>query len=182
MKNKYIITFILTAIAILYIFPLTENKETSSDQIKEVSVILDQKNSSGVQGVVVFSEKNNIVSMVSTVSGLTPGTHAIHIHMKSDCSSNDGKSTGGHWNPTAKKHGKWGDSEGYHKGDIGNFEADNKGNAIIKFSTDQWCIECDDKNKNIIGKAVIIHQGEDDMTSQPSGAAGSRISCAGIIK
>jgi Cu/Zn superoxide dismutase len=27
---------------------------------------------------------------------------------------------GGHWNPTFKKHGKWGVGE-YHKGDIGNF-------------------------------------------------------------
>jgi Cu-Zn family superoxide dismutase len=33
-----------------------------------------------------------------------------------------------------------------------------------------------------MGKAIIVHQGEDDLTSQPSGAAGSRISCAGIIE
>ena len=40
---------------------------------------------------------------------------------------------------------------------------------------------CDDETKNILGKAVIVHQGADDFVSQPSGAAGSRISCAGII-
>lgn len=187
MKNfkifkKLTTPFLVSSITIFFSCLSPEKKEITLVEVKEISVDLEQKNSSGVQGKVVFSEKNNLVSMVSTVSGLTPGTHAIHIHMKSDCSSDDGKSAGGHWNPTAKKHGKWADSEGYHKGDIGNFEADNNGDATIEFITDQWCIECDDKNKNIIGKAVIIHQGKDDMTSQPSGAAGSRISCAGIIK
>ena len=49
-------------------------------------------------------------------------------------------------------------------------------------STDQWCIGCDDPAKNILGKAVIVHQGEDDLTSQPSGAAGARVSCGGIIE
>jgi len=51
----------------------------------------------------------------------------------------------------------------------------------VLFSTDLWCLDCDDPVKNIMGKAVIVHQGEDDLVSQPSGAAGARISCAGII-
>jgi len=53
---------------------------------------------------------------------------------------------------------------------------------MIKFSTDLWCIDCDDPIKNIVGKAVIVHQGADDLISQPSGAAGSRVSCAGIVQ
>jgi Cu-Zn family superoxide dismutase len=52
---------------------------------------------------------------------------------------------------------------------------------MVSFSTDLWCLDCDDPVKNIIGKAVIVHQGKDDLVSQPSGAAGARISCAGII-
>ncbi|MBC70735.1 MAG: superoxide dismutase, partial [Muricauda sp.] len=46
----------------------------------------------------------------------------------------------------------------------------------------EWCIGCDDEKKNILGKAVIVHQGVDDYTSQPSGAAGARIACTGIIQ
>ena len=53
---------------------------------------------------------------------------------------------------------------------------------VITFSTDQWCLGCDDDTKNLIGKAVIVHQGTDDLISQPSGAAGARISCVGIIE
>jgi len=120
--------------------------------------------------------------MTAVMDGLTEGTHAIHIHDKADCSSADGKSTGGHWNPTATPHGKWGAAEGYHKGDIGNFNADAKGNGTITHITDEWCIGCGDSNKDILGKAIIVHQGTDDFTSQPSGAAGARVSCGGIIE
>ena len=86
------------------------------------------------------TEENDKVSMKATFSGLTPGEHAIHIHEKADCSAADGTSTGGHWNPTAEPHGKWGQDAGYHRGDIGNFTADANGNARIEFSTDLWCI------------------------------------------
>ena len=54
--------------------------------------------------------------------------------------------------------------------------------TIIEFKSDEWCIGCGDPNKDILGKGVIVHQGKDDFTSQPSGAAGSRISCGGIIE
>ena len=113
---------------------------------------------------------------------LSPGIHAIHLHEKADCSSPDGKSSGGHWNPTFNKHGKWGDENGYHKGDIGNFEVDENGRGRVTMETKEWCIDCEDETKNIVGKAVIVHQGADDFLSQPSGAAGSRIICGGIVQ
>ena len=59
---------------------------------------------------------------------------------------------------------------------------DIKANGNVSFSTDLWCLGCKNETKNILGKAIIVHQGEDDLVSQPSGAAGSRISCAGIIQ
>lgn len=147
-----------------------------------VKATLNPKSDSEVSGMVIFKESNGVVNMTAEMSGLEPGVHAIHIHETSDCSSPDGKSAGGHWNPTAQPHGKWGDATGYHKGDIGNFTADADGNATVTFSTDEWCIDCDDSTKNIIGKGVIVHAGADDFTSQPSGAAGARVSCAGIIE
>lgn len=149
---------------------------------KTLTFKMEPKSDSNVSGEVTFTEENGVVIMKAMFSGLTEGEHAIHIHEKADCSSSDGTSTGGHWNPTFEPHGKWGDETGYHKGDIGNFVADADGNAKVDFATDQWCIGCDDDAKNIVGKAVIVHQGVDDFTSQPSGAAGSRISCTGIIQ
>lgn len=161
----------------------TEEKvvETINEEVKKIKIKLEPKSDSNVNGSAVFTETEGKVTMVAVFDGLTPGTHAIHLHEKSDCSSPDGKSTGGHWNPTNEQHGKWGDVNGYHKGDIGNFEADENGNGTITFSTDQWCIGCGDSNKDIIDKAIIVHQGVDDFTTQPTGDAGGRVSCGGII-
>ena len=155
---------------------------TSCSESTKILVEAEPKSNSNVSGTITFAEMDEVVVMKAVFSGLTPGLHAIHLHEFADCSSADGKSTGGHWNPTFEPHGAWGSETGYHKGDIGNFEADQNGDATITFETDQWCIGCDDVTKNILGKAVIVHQGQDDLVSQPSGAAGSRISCAGLIQ
>ncbi|GAA3523521.1 hypothetical protein GCM10022393_42970 [Aquimarina addita] len=162
-------------------------KETVSKEEKEIEatmleIVLSPKSKSKVSGTVTFTGEGEMVTMTAKLEGLTAGAHAIHIHEKADCSSDDGKSTGGHWNPTMEPHGKWGATEGYHKGDIGNFSADADGKGSITFATNDWCIGCGDEKKDIIGKAIIVHQGTDDYTSQPSGAAGSRISCGGIIQ
>lgn len=149
---------------------------------KTITVIMSPKSDSNVTGTVIFNDEDGQVTMEGKLSGLTEGVHAIHLHEKADCSSPDGKSSGGHWNPAGQPHGAWGAESGFHKGDIGNMTANAEGNAEISLTTDQWCIGCGDDTKNIIGKAVIVHQGEDDLISQPSGAAGARVSCAGIIE
>ncbi|QWX85543.1 superoxide dismutase family protein [Cellulophaga sp. HaHaR_3_176] len=154
----------------------------SEKESKSITITLEPKSESDVKGEVTFTQDGETVAMMATLSGLSEGEHAIHIHETADCSSADGKSAGGHWNPTFQPHGKWGTEEGYHKGDIGNFAADVDGNATVEFSTDEWCIDCDDETKNILEKGVIVHQGTDDYTSQPSGDAGARVSCAGIIQ
>jgi len=149
---------------------------------KVLSLRLSPKSDSRVDGKLQFSQTDGVVTMEASITGLTPGTHAIHIHEKADCSSADGKSTGGHWNPTFQPHAAWGAEGGFHLGDIGNFEANEDGQGSVTFSTDLWCIGCGDENKDIVGKAIIVHEGTDDLTSQPSGAAGSRVSCAAIIE
>jgi len=185
------LTFLLIAFSILIISCKKEKKEIKTVETEttkttitpeKIKIALTAKSDSKVTGNVVFKESDGEVSMTAIISGLTAGQHAIHIHESSDCTSADGKSAGGHWNPTSEPHGKWGDNAGYHKGDIGNFTADENGNGTISLSTDEWCIGCGDTSKDILGKGIIVHAGTDDFTSQPSGAAGARISCAGIIQ
>ena len=191
--NKLSVYILLLALTIVFACKkekketAQEVEETTTEEVvnvapKKIIINLESKSDSNVAGTVVFTENNGEVKMVALLSNLEEGEHAIHLHDKADCSSTDGKSAGGHWNPTGQPHGKWGDATGFHKGDIGNFKADANGNGTITFVTDQWCIGCDDDTKNIIGKGVIVHQGTDDYTSQPSGAAGSRVSCGGIIE
>ncbi|MCG2419012.1 superoxide dismutase family protein [Aequorivita sp. F47161] len=158
------------------------DKESEPEITKSISVTMEPKSKSTAQGEVYFSEANGVVSLEAKFSGLTPGTHAIHLHEKADCSAADATSSGGHWNPTHSKHGKWGDADGYHKGDIGNFEVGDDGTGKVTMLTDQWCIGCGDETKDIIGKAVIVHEGQDDFKTQPTGDAGGRVACGGIIK
>jgi Cu-Zn family superoxide dismutase len=155
--------------------------KSNSNDSKYLNIAFESKSNSLVKGTAAFFEKNGKVTFVAKLTGLKPGVHAIHIHEKSDCSAADGSSAGGHWNPTFKKHGKWGVEE-YHKGDIGNFIADEKGNGTITMKTSEWCIGCEDATKNILGKGLIVHQGTDDFTTQPSGNAGARVACSAIIK
>ena len=157
--------------------------KTNSNSLdtKNLSLIFESKSNSKVTGSASFVEKNGTVSFTAILAGLKPGSHAIHIHEKSDCSAADGSSAGGHWNPTFKKHGKWDVGE-YHKGDIGNFTADANGNGTITLSTKEWCIGCGDPTKDILGKGLIVHEGTDDFTTQPTGNAGARLACSAIIK
>ena len=159
-----------------------EDDKSAATEINKLTVSLEPRSDSGVSGNVVFRQDDKGVTMVAVLSGLTEGSHAIHLHETADCSAPDGTSTGGHWNPTRKQHGRWGDKAGYHKGDIGNFTADANGHGTITFVTNEWCIGCGDTTKDILGKAIIVHQGEDDYTTQPTGAAGGRVSCGGIIQ
>ena len=172
---------IILSIVVLIAIVLGCKTKNNTDDSKKLTIVLESKSNSNVKGTASFIEKNGSVTFVANMTGLQPGVHAIHIHEKSDCSAADGSSAGGHWNPTFKKHGKWGVGE-YHKGDIGNFTADAKGNGTITLTTDEWCIGCGDETKDILGKGLIVHEKADDYTTQPTGNAGGRIACSAIIK
>jgi len=193
---KYL-SLAIVSIAVCFVTSCKENKKESAtesemtseemapveaSEVKALTVKMEPKSGSNVSGMVDFTEKDGVVTMTANIVGLTEGIHAIHIHEKADCSAPDGTSTGGHWNPTGQPHGKWGSSEGYHKGDIGNLQAGTDGKASISMSTDEWCIGCGDPNKDIVGKGIIVHAGEDDFVTQPTGNAGGRASCGGIIQ
>lgn len=157
----------------------TSTETKASD--KKLVLTLEAKSGSNASGNATFTEKDGEVTFKAIIKGLKPGVHAIHIHEKADCSSADGSSAGGHWNPTFEKHGKWGEAS-YHRGDIGNFTVDASGNGSITMTTDEWCIGCDDEKKNILGKSIIVHERADDFVTQPTGDAGGRAACTAIIK
>jgi Cu-Zn family superoxide dismutase len=174
MKKILIITVISIAIFVAC-------KSGNSSKANALTITLEPKSGSTVTGTATFKEKNGVVSFEAKLSGLKPGVHAIHIHEKADCSAGDASSAGGHWNPMHVKHGNWTDTE-HHKGDIGNFTADENGNGTITLKTEDWCIGCGDTNKDILGKGLIVHDKPDDFITQPTGNAGARVACSGIIK
>lgn len=112
---------------------------------------------------------------------LPGGIHAIHVHEKGDCSSQDASTAGEHFNPEGKKHGAP-DSAERHAGDFGNIEIPKEGNATLTIEIkvpprQNQAIDWDE----YIGKSIVIHKGKDDFKSQPAGNSGQRIAC-GVIQ
>ena len=133
---------------------------------------------SSVTGTATFTQIGDQIALLVKINGASPGLHAVHIHQYGDCSSPDGKSAGGHWNPTGVAHGQWGEGE-FHLGDIGNINVGEDGTGSIELTSDLWEIGTG-SDVDIVGRGIIVHAGADDFTSQPSGAAGARIGCGAI--
>ena len=145
-------------------------------------VTLQAMSGSTLKGEATFERmEGKWISLRVDVSGVAPGLHAVHIHEHGDCTSPDGKSAGGHWNPTARKHGKWGQADGeFHLGDLGNIDVGPDGTGNLVLSTDQWTMG-DGSSTDILAKSIIVHAKPDDFTTQPTGNAGDRIGCGVIV-
>ena len=129
-------------------------------------------------GTVRFAHAGDGVRVHGEIRGLRPGAeHGFHIHEKGDCSSGDGMSTGGHFNPHIKAHGAHGGDE-HHAGDLPSLKADKYG--VAAFSYFARGISLDGPTTSILGKGLIVHRDPDDFTTQPTGNAGPRLACAVI--
>lgn len=157
-----------------------EVQNQAAPTISKAIAVLHPTEGNQVRGTVTFTQEAGGIRVVAAVEGLTPGEHGFHIHEWGDCSAADGTSAGGHFNPEGKPHGAP-DAEQRHVGDLGNLTADSEGKAhyerldtVLAFSGP----------KSIIGRGVIVHAQADDLTSQPTGAAGARVACGvvGIAK
>ena len=130
-------------------------------------------------GEATFEQANGKVHVVVYVQGLKPGQeHGLHIHEVGDCSSGDGMSTKGHFNPHGKPHARH-DSPERHAGDLPPLKAGKNGRAKVDAMLDVITVAAGPAN--IIGRGLIVHADPDDFKTQPTGNAGARIAC-GVIR
>ncbi len=149
-----------------------------AQSVFSATAILSPTKGNEANGTLIFEDGAGGVSLRGTISGLTPGKHGFHIHETGDCSADDASSAGGHFNPHGHVHGAPDSEIGQrHNGDLGNIVADAQGNAQIDLTDSLLRLDGTD---SIVGRAVIVHGDADDLSSQPSGAAGPRVAC-GII-
>lgn len=161
--------------------------QTTPEEPLRATAQLKPLKGSKVFGEVSFEQEGDKVRMQVVVQGLKPGgEYGFHIHEVGDCSSPDGMSTKGHFNPFAKSHGYFGDAQ-RHAGDLpsilvptGEKKRPNKaGRAQINVTLDMITLE--PGPGNIVGRGLIVHAQPDDYTTQPTGNAGARIAC-GVIR
>lgn len=155
---------------------------TVSGQSKGVQSIarLESTKGSQVTGTLQFFPlAEGGIRVQGRVEGLAPNTeHGFHIHEKGDCSSGDGLSAGGHFNPAQQAHGKFGDSKPHHLGDLPSLDADPQGVATIDFVSKNLALNR--PHNGILGRSLIVHNDPDDYTTQPTGNSGARLACAVI--
>ena len=129
-------------------------------------------------GSASFTQVGDKVHLVANVTGLTPGQeHGFHVHEAGDCSSGDGMSAKGHFNPYGKPHGSPASAE-RHAGDMPALRADAGGNARIDTTLDAMSVK--PGPASVVGRGLIVHASPDDYKTQPTGNAGARLAC-GVI-
>lgn len=135
-----------------------EKEITEVAKRKKVTVRLKDE-SEGTSGTAVFKENNGTVIMTSVIYKHQEGTHNINLYDK-----REGEVSGDLIDYTL-----WRSVDSEKIGEIGTIEVDANGNGVITFSQEEWCIECDDTTKSILGKTILITQG-------------NHITCSGVIK
>lgn len=149
---------------------------SNTDMITKAICVMTPTEGYEVKGLITFTQTDDGILIEADIEGLTEGNHGFHIHEWGDISKSDGTSAGGHFNPDNSEHAGPGDAI-RHAGDLGNITADE--NAKAHYRQIDSLISFTGKN-NIIGRSVIIHVGEDDLVSQPTGDAGGRVA-QGVI-
>jgi Cu-Zn family superoxide dismutase len=126
-----------------------------------------------VRGVVEFHQapagSTGPMSIHVMLMGLEAGPHGMHVHMGSDCMA-----PGEHLNPQNAPHGPANAASGMRH--LGNITADASG-MTEEMVRDSLL----GSDRSFIGKVVVVHQRQDDLSTQPDGSSGQPVGC-GIIE
>jgi Cu-Zn family superoxide dismutase len=107
-------------------------------------------------------------------NGFSVGRKGLHVHAVGRCDLPGFTSAGPHWNPEGRKHGI-ANPAGPHAGDLPNVPAAANGSVretVVLTGASLAALRDAD------GSALVIHAGEDDNVTDPSGNSGDRIACA----
>lgn len=134
-------------------------------------------------GLATFSENADGVTVRLLIEGLSPGEHGWHLHEFGVCDPGGAEpfsSAGEHWNPTAQPHGGP-DATEHHVGDFGNLVASADGLAETEITTTDFTFEAGPTSVfDEDGTSIVVHEGRDDLTTQPSGNSDPRYAC-GVV-
>ena len=124
-------------------------------------------------GTVTATGSAGGITIDVSAMNMPEGLHGVHVHTVGSC-DDAFAAAGGHWNPAEAKHGLEAEG-GQHAGDMPNLEVNADGTGSLTYmlaptATFAGLMDAD-------GSAFIVHAGEDDQVTDPSGDSGDRIAC-----
>lgn len=169
--------FIYAAIPFFVLGACGAQEQVSDTGVEFYTATISPTEGNDTQGTVTFRRTGDGIAVVANIENLEPNSrHGFHIHQYGDCTAPDATSAGGHYNPTQERHGGR-QADERHVGDLGNLESNDRGIANLEYIDDKLTM---DGAHTILGRGIIVHAGEDDYETQPTGDAGGRIGC-GVI-
>jgi Cu-Zn family superoxide dismutase len=160
-----------------------------------VNVILMNAAGDDVGSAIFTPDADGKIHIVVQVQDTTlaEGSHGIHVHQAGVCDASGSEpfsSAGEHLNPNASHHGApelatpgtMANAEDAHAGDLGNIMIAADGTGHLETDNNLFVLTSGQPNSllDADGSAIIIHQGTDDLKTDPSGDSGPRAIC-GII-
>ena len=132
-------------------------------------------------GEVIIAQGDGQLIVNVDAKNMPPGPHGIHIHTIGKCEGPDFKSAEGHWNPTEKEHG-FENTKGAHRGDFFNLDIGDDGTGSLEATIDGGSLkEGEEALLDSDGAAFVVHEGPDDLKSDPSGESGGRLACGVFV-
>ena len=144
------------------------------DDDVEAAALLRPLGGGTAQGVITFEMEGDELEMEVSLRGLTPGEHGLHVHTNATCNP-----PGNHFDPMGtNNHGDPDDDvSAKHAGDLGNVTVGSNGTVEAEMDFDGLML---DGTGGIVGHAIVVHSGQDDLETDPSGNSGSPVAC-GVI-
>jgi superoxide dismutase, Cu-Zn family len=168
-----------TPVSILAITVLLAACQTTPTEGPRATAQLQPTKGNKTFGEATFEQVGDKVRVVVFVQGLKPGQeHGLHIHEAGDCSSGDGMSAKGHFNPFGKPHASH-TSPNRHAGDLPSLKANKEGRANVQVDLDVITVTAGPAS--VVNRGLIVHADPDDFKTQPTGNAGARLAC-GVIR